>query len=135
MHMKNIFLISILILVVFLASCGSSQPSTAIIVNMTDFAFHPNRFVVPSGQEITLEIVNNGSVVHNFVLMKAGTALNQKFDETDESNIYWKLELTPGQNASTSFTAPTAEGEYLIVCSTEGHYEAGMTAKLVVVAE
>jgi len=102
---------------------------------MTDFAYNPNRLVVPSGREITLDIVNNGSVVHNFIVMKAGTLLNQNFHEMDESNVYWKLELTPGQNATTSFTAPSEEGEYLIICSTEGHYEAGMTAKLVVVAE
>lgn len=131
--MKNRLLT--LIVLVFLTSCGRSQPSTAIKVNMTDFAYNPNRFVVPSGREITLDIVNNGSVVHNFIVMRAGTLPDQNFDETDESDIYWKIELTPGQNASTSFTAPSKEGEYLIVCSTEGHYEAGMTATLVVVAE
>lgn len=131
--MKKILLV--LILSVFLTSCGRSQPSTAIKVNMTDFAYNPNRFVVPSGREITLDIVNNGSVVHNFIIMKAGTLPEQNFHEMDKSNIYWKIELTPGQNATTSFTAPSKAGEYLIVCSTEGHYEAGMTARLVVVAE
>lgn len=131
--MKKILLV--LILSVFLTSCGRSQPSTAIKVNMTDFAYNPNRFVVPSGREIALDIVNNGSVVHNFIIMKAGTLPEQNVHEMDKSTIYWKIELTPGQNAITSFTAPSKAGEYLIVCSTEGHYEAGMTARLVVVAE
>ena len=102
---------------------------------MTDFVYNPNHLVVPAGQEITLDIVNNGSVVHNFIIMKAGAMVDQNFDETDAVNIYWKLELTPGQNATASFTAPSDAGEYLVICSTEGHYEAGMTAKLVVVAE
>jgi uncharacterized cupredoxin-like copper-binding protein len=131
--MKKVLLL--VIWLVFLTSCGRSQPTTAIKVNMTDFAYNPNRFVVPSGREITLDIVNNGSVVHNFIVMKADVLPDQNFHEMDESSIYWKFELTPGQNATTYFTAPSEAGEYLIVCSTEGHYEAGMTAKLVVVAE
>lgn len=133
--MKKMKFILVLVLSVLLTSCGRSQPSTAIKVNMTDFAYNPNNFVVPAGREITLDVVNNGSVVHNFIVMKAGTLLGQSFDEKDETDIYWKIELTPGQNATTSFTVPSEPGEYLIVCSTEGHYEAGMTATLVVVAE
>ena len=118
-----------------LTSCGGSEPSTMIKVGMTDFAYNPNRFVVPSGREATLDIVNNGSVVHNFIVMKTNPLPDQNLHEMDESNIYWKIELTPGQNATTSFTTPSVVGEYVIVCSTEGHYEAGMTAKLVVVAK
>lgn len=61
---------------------------------MTDFAYNPNHFAVTAGRKAALDIVNNGAVAHNFIVIKAGTSL-----------------------------------------STEGHYEAGMTAKLVVVAE
>ena len=102
---------------------------------MTDFAYNPNDFVVPASREITLYIVNNGAVLHNFIIMKVGASLGQSFDEKDEMNIYWKIELRPGQSVSTSFASPSEPGEYLIVCSTAGHYEAGMTGKLVVVAE
>ena len=102
---------------------------------MTDFAYNPNDFVVPAGREIMLDIVNNGAVVHNFIVMKAGTSPGQSFDEEDEMNIYWKIELGPGQSISTSLPSPSEPGEYLIVCSTPGHYQAGMTGKLVVVAE
>ena len=133
--MKKIIFILVLVLSLLLNSCGRNQPSTAIKVNMTDFAYNPNHFVVPAGREITLDVVNNGSVVHNFIVMKAGASLSQNFDEKDTTNIYWKIELTPGQNTTASFTAPSELGEYVIVCSTEGHYEAGMTGKLVVVAE
>jgi uncharacterized cupredoxin-like copper-binding protein len=53
----------------------------------------------------------------------------------DVKNIYWKLELVPGGSVNTTFVSPSEPGEYLIVCSTEGHYQAGMAGKLVVVAE
>lgn len=133
--MKKLFLISITILSILLTGCGGGQPSTTIKVNMTDFAFNPNNFVIPVRREITLNIVNNGAVVHDFIVMKAGASLGRDFDEKDKLNIYWKIELAPGQSTTTSFTAPSEPGEYLIVCGTTGHYEAGMTGKLVVVVE
>lgn len=79
--------------------------------------------------------MNNGAVPHNFIVMKAGASPDYGFDETDEENIYWKIELAPGQSVGTSFTSPSEPGDYLIVCSTPGHYQAGMTGTLVVVAE
>ena len=133
--MKKTILIFVILSSILLTSCERRQPTTIINANMTDFAYNPNDFVVPAGREITRDIVNNGAVVHNFIIMKAGASLGQSFDEKDEMNIYWKVELAPGQSAVTSFTAPAEPGEYLIVCSTAGHYEAGMTGKLVVVAE
>ena len=102
---------------------------------MTDFVYSPNQFVVPAGREINLDIVNNGAVVHNFILMKAGASPDQSFDETDKRDIYWEIELASGQSISTSFSSPSEPGDYLIVCSTPGHYQAGMAGKLVVVAE
>ena len=132
--MKKITLLILLILISFLTACTAGKPVTHIKVNMTDFAYNPNQFMVPAGESITVEIVNNGAVVHNFIIMNAGVQIGQDFDETDEVNEYWKIELAPGQSTSTSFTAPAQPGEYKIVCSTAGHYIAGMIGKLVVVA-
>jgi uncharacterized cupredoxin-like copper-binding protein len=133
--MNKPYFIFILLLVWIVAACAGSEPSTHIKVNMTDFAYNPNAFVVPAGREITLDIANNGAAAHNFILMKAGTTVGPHFDEGDEMNIFWKIELAPGQSTTTAFTAPSEPGEYLILCSTEGHYEAGMTGKLVVLEQ
>jgi len=133
--MKKILLILVICLPLLLTACGSSRPTTAIKVNVTDFAYNPNEFIVPAGQEITVEITNNGAVVHNFIIMKAGASIGKDFDEEDAANEYWKVEIMPGQSTTASFTAPSAPGEHLIVCSTPGHYIAGMTGKLVVVSE
>lgn len=133
--MKRTVFIGAALLSILLTGCGHTQPTTAIHLNMTDFAYSPNQFVVPAGREISLDIANNGAVLHNFILMKAGTSPDHGFDKTDEKNIYWKIELVPGQSVSTSFTSPSEPGDYLIVCSMPGHYQAGMTGTLVVVAE
>src|SRR5690242_11285229 len=52
MSKKSILYILIPLLTVLLAACAPSGPSTSIKVAMTDFAFSPNKFTVPAGQQI-----------------------------------------------------------------------------------
>jgi uncharacterized cupredoxin-like copper-binding protein len=131
--MKRLLLITAVLLSLMLVSCGGSGASTKIDVTMTDFQFQPNQFTVPAGQEITFNATNNGAVVHNFIIMKLGTSAGPAFDDQDVPNVFWQVELPPGGSTNTSFTAPTDPGDYEVVCKTEGHIAAGMTAKLTVV--
>jgi uncharacterized cupredoxin-like copper-binding protein len=120
-----------------LAACGGGKAqaaSTHLAVQLTEFAFQPSQFTVPAGKEITLDLSNNGSVEHNFIIMKLGTQASPPFDAADEANVYWEVALPPGQSTSTTFTAPSEPGDYQVVCKTPGHLEAGMVAKLTVVS-
>ncbi|OFV90383.1 MAG: hypothetical protein A3G76_01830 [Acidobacteria bacterium RIFCSPLOWO2_12_FULL_65_11] len=135
--MKKRLIIWLPNMLLLLTACGGGQggqPRTSIDVNMTDYAYNPKEHVVPTGKDITVNIVNNGAVTHNFIIMKAGTNIGEDFDEADEPNVYWQVQLSPGKSVTTSFTAPSQRGEYVIVCSTPGHYLARMTGRLVVVA-
>jgi uncharacterized cupredoxin-like copper-binding protein len=118
-----------------LSACGGGGPSTNLNVDMVEFMFNPTELTVPAGQEITLELANNGAVVHDFVIMKYGTDVGTDFSEEDKPNVYWDAELLPGTSGSYTFNAPGEPGEYQIVCGVAGHYLAGMVAKLVVVSE
>jgi uncharacterized cupredoxin-like copper-binding protein len=131
--MKRTLIVMAVLLSLTLASCGGGTPTTTIDVAMTDFQFQPSQYIVPAGQEITFNSSNNGAVVHNFVIMKLGTTAGDMFDEEDEPNVYWEVELVPGASTDTSFTAPTEPGEYEVICRTEGHIASGMTGKLTVV--
>jgi uncharacterized cupredoxin-like copper-binding protein len=131
--MKRAFIIAAVLLSLMLVSCGGGGPSTTINVTMTDFQFTPNAFIVPAGQEISLNSTNNGAVVHNFVIMKFGTTAGPMFDDEDIPNVYWEVEIQPGGSVNTTFTAPTEPGDYEVVCRTEGHIASGMVAKLTVV--
>jgi plastocyanin len=132
--MKRILMIAAVLSSLMLASCGAvGGVTTNIDVRMTDFQFQPSQFTVPAGQEITFSSSNNGAVVHNFVIMKLGTSAGPMFDEEDTPNVYWEVELLPGADTNTSFTAPTEPGDYEVVCRTEGHIASGMTGKLTVV--
>ena len=132
--MKRNLIFAAVLLSLLLVSCGGGGPSTTINVTMIDFQFTPNAFIVPAGQEITLNSTNNGAVVHNFVIMKFGTTAGPMFDEEDIPNVYWEVEIQPGGSVNTTFTAPTEPGDYEVVCRTEGHIASGMVAKLTVVA-
>jgi uncharacterized cupredoxin-like copper-binding protein len=118
-----------------ISACGSGGASTNLSVELMEFMFNPNNFTVPAGKEITLELSNNGAVVHDFIIMNLGAEVGQDFGEEDEPNIYFKAEIEPGASKTYTFTAPSQPGEYQVVCGIPGHYLAGMVAKLNVVPE
>ncbi len=126
------FIVVALFLSLILVACGGGSTGTTFNVTMTDFQFQPSQFTVPAGQEIKLNIANNGGGVHSFVIMKLGTTVGDTFDAADEPNVYWQTELQPGASTTTTFTAPSQPGDYEIVCKQAGHIAAGMIAKLTV---
>jgi len=132
-YMKKSLFILLFGLSLILASCGSGGASTTIDVTMTDFVFTPAEATVPAGAEITLNATNNGAVLHEYVIFKLGLTAGEKFGDEDEENIYWEMEVDPGQSKTETFTAPTEPGEYYVTCGIAGHLEAGMNGKLIVV--
>jgi uncharacterized cupredoxin-like copper-binding protein len=134
--MKKIVLLVVSVFaILFLVTCGGgSGPSTTINVTFTDFRFTPDTFVIPARQEITITAVNNGTVDHDFIIMKYGTNVGADFGPEDQGNIYFEIKTSPGDTIQKTFTAPTDPGEYQVICGTPGHFMAGMVAKLTVVA-
>lgn len=132
--MKRNLIFAALLVSLLLAGCGAgAAASNNIDVTMTDFQFQPSQYTVPAGEEIAFTSTNNGAVLHNFVIMKLGTTAGDFFDEEDQPNVYWEVELPPGASTDTSFVAPSEPGEYEVICRTEGHILSGMVAKLTVV--
>jgi len=134
MNQRLFVLVTLLVLSVTLFACGERGPTTDIEVNMVEFTFTPDEFTIPAGQEITITATNNGAVNHDFVIFKLGTDAGDKFDDEDKANIYWQVEVGSGQSTTTTFVAPGEPGEYAITCGIEGHLQAGMSGKLIVVA-
>lgn len=133
---KRVRYILLFCLAVILTACnGEGKPRTMYDVLMTEFTFSPADFIVPAGEDITLNLTNNGAVVHDFVIFKYGTSPGDHYNEEDQPNVYWLVEVLPGRELETSFTAPTQPGEYVVTCGIQGHLEAGMSAKLTVLAE
>jgi plastocyanin len=133
--MKKSMLVLLFIILFVLSACGGGGASTTIDVTTTDFMFTPDSFTVPVGKEITLNFTNNGAVAHDLVIFKLGTNPGDKFGPEDETNIFWKIQAQPGESKSMTFTAPAEPGEYYVTCAIPGHHEAGMNAKLILVAD
>jgi uncharacterized cupredoxin-like copper-binding protein len=101
---------------------------------MTDFMFTPNEFTVPAGSEVTLDVNHDGVVTHSFIIMRYGENVGEHFNEEDLPNVYWQVEVQPGEKGVFVFTAPDQPGVYQLVCGMAGHVEAGMIGTLEVVA-
>lgn len=130
--MKKLIVVALLALSLstVLAAC-SSGPS--INVTVTDFAYTPNSYTVPAGATVSLRVINNGAVEHEFAIMKKGTSVAPPFGDKDEGNIFWELdEIGPGTTKTATFTAPTEPGTYEVICGLAGHIEKGMVATLIV---
>src|SRR5688500_4129653 len=131
--MKKILIISVMILALLLTACGNSGLSTKINFTMTDFAFTPNEFTIPAGQEITVHIIHDGTVEHDFIVMKYGTDAGEMFNKEDKANIFLEIDLQPEDSKTVVFTAPEQPGTYQIICGMVGHLQSGMVGKLTVI--
>jgi len=130
---KYAVLLLLIILALSLTACQPGGASLKINVEMTDFAFSPNHFTVPASEEIDVNVAHHGVVIHEFILMKAGTDAGEKFGEEDLPNVYLTIEVPPDHSHSFTFTAPEQPGDYQILCGIAGHLQAGMVGTLTVV--
>lgn len=135
------YLYACVVFVLVLAGCGSStQPVTSLKVVASDFSYTPGTITVPLGQEVTLDFSNDGQVEHDFVIASisvSGVEGNTLDSETAGHHMHGMdydlhVSTNPGESATLKFT-PQAVGEYQIFCTVEGHQEAGMIGKLIVV--
>lgn len=122
--------LTLLLFALGLAGCG--KPSASFDVIMTDFAFSPAIYTVVGGSEVTLTLTNRAAVVHNWVMLLPGSQVTSPFDEDDEPRVLWRGRVPAGETETFTFTAPGSPGEYPIVCTEPGHYEAGMVGRLTV---
>jgi uncharacterized cupredoxin-like copper-binding protein len=132
---------AVAVLAVALAACaGGDEASTDLQVTTSDFQFSPNEWTIPAGEEIAIEITNDGSVLHEWVLMQPGVTIEAESDlpETEEELladfVYVEDEVEAGATKVLTFTAPEP-GTYQVICAIETHFDAGMEGTLTVVAE
>lgn len=130
---KKTLTLLFLLLVSVLSACDNAGSAAKVNFTITDFAFAPNEFTVPAGQEITFRVTHNGSMEHNFIVMKYGTDVGEMFDEEDRANVLWEVTLQPGDSKTINFVSPEQTGTYQILCGMPGHMQAGMLGKLTVI--
>lgn len=137
-------LVAVVSLALIPIACGGdddddSAEATEIEVTMEEFQFTPAEWTVPAGEEVTIELRNEGTVEHEWVILQQGVTITAEAElpETEEELladfVYWEDEVGPGETKTATFTAPEA-GTYQVICAIEGHFTGGMTGTLTVEA-
>ena len=113
-----------------LTACG---PKTANLrIDMQDFKFVPDHWFVPAGAQVTITLNNKGALDHTWIIMTKGVTATTPFANEDSSTIFWKAQVSAGQQQTFTFVAPTDPGDYEVVCGESGHLEQGMKGTLTV---
>lgn len=105
-------------------------------VTMSDkMRFTPNQFTVKVGDTVRLVIKNEGKLMHELVIgteqeLEAHAALMVKFPDMQHDEPYM-AHVPPGQSGELVWTF-NRPGEFKFACLIAGHYQVGMTGKIVV---
>jgi uncharacterized cupredoxin-like copper-binding protein len=108
---------------------AATSPGTSdqVRVVAADFSFDPPEARVPAGQEVSVELANEGAVEHNWSVLREPIASE---DELEESAVLFSIDpVQPGETGSGTFTFDA--GEYQLICTIPGHFESGMEGTLV----
>jgi len=150
-----VLLLSLIMLT--LAACGKATPEpVAISIEMTEYAFTPNQIEVKVGQEVTLTLINRGTLDHELMIgREVMTEQNRpsgymtdffaaaKIEpqviggevEEHEGHAGLTVIVKPGEQATLKFTvSKDAVGEWEMGCFEQDgvHYDAGMKGKFIV---
>jgi len=95
-------------------SKGPSQTSDAVKLEAGDNVFAPRKLIVASGEEVTVEVTNQGRIPHDFTIEELALSTGV---------------LQPGEIATASFAAPEDDVDF--VCT----LHRGMDGKLEVATQ
>ena len=99
--------------------------------------FTPNHIEVREGDTVRLRVINQGKLLHETVLgtqatLKEHAALMQKFPTMEHDAPYMAHVAAGGQGDIVwQFNRP---GQFDFACLIDGHYQAGMTGTITVLA-
>jgi uncharacterized cupredoxin-like copper-binding protein len=106
-----------------------------VTIDMSEFAFTPKDITLEAGQPYILEVVNTGTVKHEFTAGDFFRTVATRKAETAETEVkvpfFTEIEVFAGKKAEL-FLIPLIPGTYKLVCEIEGHFEAGMFGTITV---
>jgi azurin len=109
--------------------------NSIVIETVNGLQYDLVRFKVKPGEKVKITLKNVSDMSHNLLIVKPGTRLKvinaalelaEKGPQMDYipkvSDVLWSVPLiSPGQNKSVTFTAPSKAGVYPYVCTFPGH--------------
>ncbi len=114
---------------------GDAKNAKRVIeIRMSDtMRFTPDNIEVRQGETVRFVHMNNGQVMHEFVLgtkkeLDEHAALMKKFPNMEHDEPYM-AHVAPGKQGHIVWTF-NRPGEFDFACLLPGHYEAGMVGKI-----
>lgn len=123
------------------SSVGNADIDRTIRVQAGDMWFDPQELRVAPGETIRFEIVNAGSLEHEFVIgdahaqaahremmqeMGGGHDMHEMSGAGHDGDMA-SVTIMPGETAELVWTAPDNADDLQYACNIPGHYEAGMS--------
>jgi uncharacterized cupredoxin-like copper-binding protein len=100
-----------------------------VTVDMKEYAITVSPGTFKAGS-IKFGIRNNGTMVHDFDLIKTDLAFDKLPTDTGSAKAkedgLVKQMINIAANRSTTLSADLAPGNYVIICNVAGHYQLGM---------
>ncbi len=108
-------------------SSGNPGSQGAVAVSVKEFSLVSATSTAPAGT-LTFSITNNGTIVHEFVVLKtdapaAGVPV-ENGQASEEGDLGEAEDIAPG--TTKALTLNLAAGHYVLACNIPGHYQAGM---------
>ena len=124
-------------LALVLAACGPAEPASGPVFDVTirDFKVRPSNPTVPAGT-VTLSVSNIGPTTHEFVVVRTDLPdgelpIGADGLSVDEDRLDDVDEIEGVEDGSTEqMTVRLEPGRYVFFCNFEGHYLAGMHARV-----
>lgn len=112
------------------ASDGATptEPSDQASVTATDFAFDPSQIPLFAGEEVTVDLANEGGVAHNLTVLAAGEEITSEDQFTEDMVLAATDDVNAGEDGSVAFTLDA--GDYQVICTIPGHFAAGMSGTI-----
>ena len=127
------FLRALLLLPLLLAACGT-QPRTAstyLQLTLTTGRFTPNQWRIPGGATVQIQINNQTTLAHEWVLLKDPP--KEPYGTEEEAQVLVRIPIAAGETRTAEFRAPAAPGQYAVTCALPGHLEKGEIGSALVV--
>ena len=126
---------SLLAVALAVGSCSdrrSDEPVSTVGVVAVEFQFRPLTWTVAAGERLTVELVNRGTVGHDWTVIRSGREVRSSGSLTDGDVLGGTGPVAPGETRSMTF-AVADRGTYQVICTVPGHFDAGMRAHLRVI--
>jgi uncharacterized cupredoxin-like copper-binding protein len=112
------------------APAADAAPATELSIATSEFAFDPANAAIVADEDVTVTLENSGAVEHNWTVLKAGTTIGAESEFVDSMVEVGVGEVAAGETLDDVINLP--EGDYQVICSVSGHFDAGMKGQLAV---